>query len=442
MSKQSVANRVQEQLEQALASGALPDELEERAEQLLTRMKEPIRVAVMGAPRSGKSRLLNFLVGSEVIPENVPHSTIQLLHGETTECICTLPDGEEAKMPHAELARVSLLSPVFVELHLPLAALGKISVLEVVAPADPTSLERAMQWAAQRTDVTLWCSQIYDREEQALWAKMPDLIKDHAFLMLTKADILQENGSFDMTVDTARASAGDEFLQVLPIATLDAIAARQPDGSVDKNALRDSGGTALISSVLKQVELGRQTAVDLADMLLHQHADLIEAAANAPQTSKAAPKKPASEEPKPTASKPEKPETAAAPKPELAPAAPEVAAPSQVITLRPATRDAFAHAVDYLTNQGNEMMKDVTETGEAAAPDIMDRSVIHIQWLSDYLFENGDDADDALHRNRDAAMDAADLVQLMQLENNDKAAVEALALMIQLKRELQADIAA
>ena len=43
---------------------------------------------------------------------------------------------------------------------------------------------------------------------------------------------------------------------------------------------------------------------------------------------------------------------------------------------------------------------------------------------------------------RDAAYDAADMVQLMQMEKSDSAAVEAVALMLQMKRELQANLAA
>ena len=65
-----------------------------------------------------------------------------------------------------------------------------------------------------------------------------------------------------------------------------------------------------------------------------------------------------------------------------------------------------------------------------------------MQWLSDYLMENGDDMDDLLQQTRDAAMDAADLVQLMQMEKRDSAAIEAVSLLLQLKHELQADLVA
>jgi hypothetical protein len=80
--------------------------------------------------------------------------------------------------------------------------------------------------------------------------------------------------------------------------------------------------------------------------------------------------------------------------------------------------------------------------GDGAPSAIMAQAVEHVQWVSDHLNENGDDADDALQVARDTAMDAADLVQLMQMEKRDSAAVEALSLLVQLKHELQADLAA
>jgi hypothetical protein len=65
-----------------------------------------------------------------------------------------------------------------------------------------------------------------------------------------------------------------------------------------------------------------------------------------------------------------------------------------------------------------------------------------LQWLCDFLADNGDDTDPLIQRARDTAFDAADLVQLMQMEKRDSAAIEAVSLLLQVKRELQADLAA
>ncbi len=458
MSNQSVGNRVQKELSQAVASGRLPANVQKRAKQLLARIETPVRLGLMGMPGSGKSTLLNLLVGSDVLPEGAKLPTLQLTYGETEQAICTLSDGSKTTLPTADAQQISELAPAFVEIEMPLPALAKISVLEVVTPDDPTSIHRASQWAAKRSDVALWCTQGFNPTEQSIWAQMPDIIKDHAFLMVTKADFLHKNGMMDATIAAIRAVANDEFNQILPIATIDAIAARQPDGSVNKSKMRESGGLALISAVLKQVEMGRQSAVDMADILLHQHADDLapEAAADEPtanpakegvsdtQTAESA-EIPVNqietaiedtvaetETPTPTgdAAEPHDPEPI------------EAEQESNVVTLHPTTRDAYEQAVGYIVTQSRALIEAAENMGDTAPSEIIAKAVEHVQWVSDHLNEHGDDADPLLMRARDAALDAADLVQLMQMEKRDSAAVEALSLMLQIKRELQADLAA
>ncbi|WP_108814072.1 hypothetical protein [Loktanella sp. Alg231-35] len=493
MSNQSLGNRVQAELKLAVESGLLPDDVHGKAETLLARLQKPVRLAIMGMPKSGKSAVLNLLVGSDVLLEGLSLPTMQLSHGETPSATCTLPDGSKQVVAGADPHAIAALTPVFVDMQLPLPALAKITVLEVVAPDDPTAVHKASQWAAKRSDVALWCTQGFGDVERGIWAAMPDTLKDHAFLMITKADELQDEGVLDATVASVQSMAKDEFNQILPIATLSAIASRQADGSVNKDKMRGSGGLALISAVLKQVEMGRQSVVDMADVLLHQHADDLAALktaektpepipepASAPEEETLAPPEPEAAAPAPEPAAEPKPEPAPTPEsvappqdratpgespamtrlraiaekktaakqaatdpePEPAPAAPAAApAPVQVI-LSDATRDAYEHVVAYLEEQGDVLAQTIETSGKNAPSAIMALTVEQIQWLTDYLNENGDDSDPSLLRARDTAFDAADMVQLMQMEKRDSAALEAVSLMLQIKKELQADLAA
>ena len=71
----------------------------------------------------------------------------------------------------------------------------------------------------------------------------------------------------------------------------------------------------------------------------------------------------------------------------------------------------------------------------------MQASADNITWLSEYLDDVSVKDDPVLEKARTRALDATELVQLMQFESNDDAGIEALSLVIQLKRDLQADIA-
>lgn len=450
MSKQALANRVHAQLKQAIASERLPDDVQERAIQLKDRLETPIRLAVIGRPGSGKSSIVNLLIGREVLPDDIELPTTQVTHGRKPHTVVTLADGSRRRLQTVNAYDIAEIKPVFVELHMQLPALERISLLEVVTPNNTTALQKASQWAAKRTELAIWCTEAFDKNEQSIWAQMPDVLKDHAFLMLTKADQLKAKGTLSQILDATRALVSHEFSDILPISTLDAIAARDLDGSVDKDRMRSSGGLALISAVRKQVDQGRQSFVDAADFLLHQHADLLEdkimkvpedyatvlsavigATGQTKQSEETT--NPASE----TVPAPEADETA--PEPTLA-SDPEPDA--EVVTLKPATREAYQQAVAYIIENGRTLIDMTRDLGDAAPSQIIAETVEHVQWLSDHLNTHGDDSDESLQRARDTAFDAADLVQLMQMEKRNSAAIEAVSVLLQLKHELQADLAA
>lgn len=441
MSNQSLGERVLERLAQAAQSGLLPAAAQDEAEKLLARLQSPVRLALLGMPGSGKSSLLNLLAGDIVLPEGVRLPTVQLSYGVAPRAICTLSDGTKQTLETADCQKIAALSPVFVEIELPLPALAKISLLETVAPNDPNALHRAGQWAAKRADVVLWCTSEFDTTERRIWGQMPDLIKDYALLMVTRMDVLQEQGTLDGIIGSIRTAAIGEFEKILPINVPMALKARKPDGTVDKDRMRESGGMALIAAVLKQVEQENRSAVDMADVLLLQNTDAL-AGMDAAEAA-------ATEEPAVT----EDAATAATNEPAVSPGiarlreiaarrAAEQTQPAATATLQPDTRAAYQHVVDRLEDRAKALSASMQDMGDEAPAEIMDACVAQIQWLCDYLNDNGDAHDEPLRRARDTAYDAADLVQLMQLEKRDSAALEAVSLMLQVKRELQADLAA
>ena len=396
-------------LRRAIAQAGLSAPLKARAQAILDQIERPVRLAIFGLPGSGKSQILNFLAGADVLPGKTKLPTLQLSYGDAAVANCTLPDGTLEALPMDDMQAITALKPAFVDATMPLPALKKISILEVSAGASLREQQRAMSWASKRSDVALWCSKgAFGRDEQALWAQMPAALQDHAFLLMTHADNPAVEEAYPGRVDRAVYAMQDQFRQVLPIGTTSAIAARNSDGTVDKDMLRSSGGMAVISAILRMVETGHQGARDQADIFLRQIAFDPEAHAPAPVE---------------------------APVPTETPIEAVVEAPVSR-SLGPVSREACEQAVAQLTAEGTMMGQALSDVGLNDA-EIVDICVDTVVWLSDYLAESGEPDDLAMAQLRETAMDAADLVQLIQLETSETVASDSVSVMVQVKQEMQ-----
>lgn len=102
------------------------------------------------------------------------------------------------------------------------------------------------------------------------------------------------------------------------------------------------------------------------------------------------------------------------------------------------TRVAYEAAVTYLAEQGTVLS---TKIDDLSSDAIVEAAVDNVTWLTDHL-DAVDVADDpVLEKGRTRALDATELLQLMQFEDNENAGIEAITLMIQLKRDMEAAIA-
>ena len=506
MSVRAAADQVHEALSNALVAGKIPASSTETGESLLKRLRQPVRVTLMGLPKSGKSTLANLLLNDIVVPEGISLPTTQYVYAESPKAQLTLSDGRLEDLDGADPYEIAAAAPMFVEAGLPLAALGRINVLEIVAPATLQDQQRAMLWASKRTDLAVWCSERFDQSEQALWDTMPDAMKDNGFLLLTHADKALANGEFEDLLGHIRHNFAYQFNKIMPIATPAAIASRRPDGSVDKAMMQKSGGLTLISSILRQVDMSLQATVDQAELMVKTYKDapaqpkvtprrstpIVAKSVDAPgpavqeqpvvqEPAVETPAAPVAAEQTPnidptnvvemtTAQPVDTQTTKPAPRPrvtsklmavtrstpiEPAAQAEETAAPKKprpgfmpkartakiIQRAKPETCEAYDEAIAYLTKQGRALSQEMANNDDFAPNALMDASADNIMWLSDYLDDLSIKDDPVLEKTRTRALDAAELVQLMQIEKNDSAALDALSLVIQLKRDLEAEIA-
>ncbi|CTQ33160.1 hypothetical protein [Jannaschia rubra] len=377
---------VRARLDAALAAGVLPPDARAEAQALVARMDVPVRVVLMGPPRGGRSAVLNLLAGARVVPDGLRLPTLRLVAGSRRMARLTQADGRVETLSDPDPETLAARGAVFVEMTADLPALGRISLLEVVAGPDPEAQARAAAWAARRADIAIWCSRTFDAGEARVWRGLPAALRGHGILLRTHADDLGGPEARAAAIRALGEAAGADFPHVLAIDTPEALAARDTDGpgGIDRARLRASGGQTLIATVLRQLDDGRQALADRADVLLCRHG--LEA---------------------------------------IAP----VSAPSPA-----ATRRAFEEAVERLARAGRDMTQ-----GAATPTEVMRRSVAELVWLDGHL-DAVPGTDPLLAAARDAATRAADMAQLMQVENRDSAAVEAVSLMIQLRHTLTRDL--
>jgi hypothetical protein len=264
---------VAQRLGQALDRGQLPaGGPAEAAERLIERLERPTRVALMGLPGAGKTKILNLLAGEEVVPEELGLPTLLVQRGTGTRIICTLADGSSRTIEGTNLSEALALLPALVTLELDLPALSVISLLEVAAGSAEADQRRAMAWASKRADIVVWCSSAFTLDEQALWEKMPDHAKDNGFLFLTMTDLLGGRDAVAGVVQRIAQRAGEEFRQILPISAQAASLSVQPDGTLDRTLFRESGAASVIAAIKARVEVARRGDTDTAEALLARHA--------------------------------------------------------------------------------------------------------------------------------------------------------------------------
>jgi len=425
-------------LEEALADPSIPARAHIAGRQLLDRLTSPIRVVVTGHPGSGKSQLINLLAGEPVIGEATNLPSLELRHGPERKLTIELADGRTETRPFETLASLDREKVGFVSVEAPLDVLRSMTLTEVVTGGTAEQERDGVLWAAERADIVLWCSLEFTPAEQWLWSAMPERLKDHGFLVLTKADTLIRSGTLGQRIAELEDIVAEEFHSLVPVATLQGLKALRADGGPDLDALSASGAAALSAALVRHVEQGLRADLDAALMFLSRFgsepapiATVPAAASPQMQPDSAEKSREVPKAPPPIAVEP--PETTG---PEAHRAAPDVETPDDPVTAaahRPEKTDALKSAMDILGACGADLSDVGDEPGFGGA--VLARCCAAAQAVSEVL-EAGPHASAC-----DDALDVSDKLVLMQLEASEEAAADAVTLLLQLRRDIALEAA-
>jgi len=246
---------VREKLEYALWNNLLPETIKESAIQTLEGFEKPLRIVLLGLPKAGKTAVLNLLLGKTLVPEGLKDMpTVRLEHGLDPRMFCTLPNGSKKTIDGIDFTACSDVRPAFVSVQVDLPALAKITVMEIAAPNVVAQQKKAVSWACQRADVVIWCTTDFTPVEQEIWDVVPDHLKDHGFLLLTKTDNLMGQAEVNTRLAALSRCCGDEFLRILPLSGKLALESRGNGSGINMNLFKSSGATGLISAIKGQIQ--------------------------------------------------------------------------------------------------------------------------------------------------------------------------------------------
>ncbi|MEO1240015.1 MAG: hypothetical protein AAFW64_10315, partial [Pseudomonadota bacterium] len=196
-------------LEASLDLPELPDSARKNARELYESLSRPVIVAVLGPPGSGKSALVNLFLKDRLLPEAMSANVIEIVPAEDFAAEVSYPDGRLEATERAELCDVQDADRVHIAA--PNAILRDMVLIEASGCGSDAGLKDAIAYASERADIILWCTQSFGEGEKTLWTQIDQQKKDHAFLLLTKADKMARKRKLAQALAALTGVAQEDF---------------------------------------------------------------------------------------------------------------------------------------------------------------------------------------------------------------------------------------
>ncbi len=311
-----------------------------QAEGYLSRLEAPVRIAVVGLARSGKSSLVNLLVGEAVIPTQPRKSVMPaviLRHSESNRTTASWWDREDRVFDGLDLPGALAQSPDIISIGIDCEVLRDVWLMDLSDLEDSGAQANTLFVLNRLADMIVWCTNAEDpwtAEERHLWGMVPKAVQRRAILLMTHADHLSA-GTLTPTLERLQSTVGAAFRKVLPVSVSDAWRALLGEVSQPERAWAASGIEPFMVAMMEMAVDCRKAELEKVRRGMAQHLEPL--LAQLPVTPATAPaSNPRAERAEPTA--------AAAPKAD--PAAPAARPPSapRVVALRE-TSDAAPPSV-------------------------------------------------------------------------------------------------
>ncbi len=213
--------------------------------------RKPV-IALMGEFSSGKSTLLNMLVGQSILPTQVTATRLPpvwLRHGDETP-FWVDRNGDRHDVSIDDLASVPIKEARFIRIYAMSEQLEKCDLIDTPGISDPNIPTDSWINTIGYANSVLWCThagQAWRESERSQWEALPERLRENSLLLVTRADKIVSREDLDKINRRLQRETSGLFSAHRFISLTLALRARQ---GVDQNNLWvRSGGEAFMKSL-------------------------------------------------------------------------------------------------------------------------------------------------------------------------------------------------
>ena len=192
--------------------------------------------AVMGEFSSGKSTLLNLLLGEAVLPmqataTSLPPVWFTSCGTGSAGCEALMRDGRMVETDIAAAATSQDPDLLMLRIAHDAPLLDRIDLIDTPGISDPRMAADTLDFIKPFVDFAVWCSaaeQAWRATEAKFWKGCPKHLHASSLLCVTRIDQIAREKDVGRILNRARREAKGLFGEVLGLATLRAIEARPP----------------------------------------------------------------------------------------------------------------------------------------------------------------------------------------------------------------------
>ena len=208
-------------------------------------------IALMGEFSAGKTTLINFLLGEDILPTQVTAThapPVWISHGNDAPYYLD-SDNERHPVALSELQSLPVERVRYIRVWSQAEILETMDLIDTPGISDPNIPEFHRETAIENGDAAIWCThatQAWRESERSAWMTVPEPMRARSILLATRSDKLSERERERVRKRLTREAGGD-FATIIMFSATDAILAAQDEELADLFA--SCGARALLDTL-------------------------------------------------------------------------------------------------------------------------------------------------------------------------------------------------